>query len=139
LDVTNVYLSAAASAFGSRIIPSEEVDQAYGMPEGKLRTRAGILSVAYAAENETEESLAEDACRKVFEQCSEDAQSLEGVIAASETHHAYPSLAANLHTRLKLRERCMALPGIAASAVCSAGATGGGTRGKDPDCDFGRP
>lgn len=109
MDAINVYLTGAASAFGSRLIPSEEVDQAYGMPDGKLRNRAGILSVAYAAENETEESLAEDACRKVLEQCEEDAGNLSGVIAASETHHAYPSLAANLHARLKLREWCSAL------------------------------
>jgi len=109
LDATTVYLTGAASAFGSRIIPSEEVDQAYGMPDGKLRTRAGIVSVAYAAENENEESLAEDACRKVLEQCGERAENLDGVIAASETHHAYPSLAANLHARLKLREWCMAI------------------------------
>jgi len=109
LDATNVYLNGAASVFGSRIIPSEEVDQAFGMPEGKLRTRAGILSVAYAAENETEETLAEDACRKVLEQVGEKAQDLGGVVAASETHHAYPSLAANLHARLKLPEWCTAL------------------------------
>ena len=109
MDNTNVYLTSAASAFGSRLIPSEEVDQAYGMPEGKLRTRAGILSVAYAAHDETEESLAADACRKALEQAGEEAQNLDGVIAASETHHAYPSLSASLHARLKLREWCTAL------------------------------
>ena len=104
-----VYLTAAASAFGSRILPSEEVDKAYGMPIGKLRTRAGILSVAYAAENESEESLAADACQNALEQCGESAQDLDGVIAASETHHAYPSLAAALHARLKMPEWRMAL------------------------------
>ncbi|HUL33698.1 MAG TPA: hypothetical protein VL128_07430 [Candidatus Eisenbacteria bacterium] len=109
MEANHVYLTAAASAFGSRILPSEEVDQAYGMPLGKLRTRAGILSVAYAVENENEESLAEDACRRALEDCGEDAQNLDGVIAASETHHAYPSLAAALHARLKLREWRMAL------------------------------
>src|SRR5260221_13268414 len=79
------------------------------MPAGKLRARAGIVSVAYATENETEGSLAADACRKVLEQCCEDAQNLDGVIAASETDHAYPSLSAQLHARLKLRERSTAL------------------------------
>ncbi len=109
LDAISVYLTAAASAFGSRILPSEEVDQAYGMPIGKLRARAGIVSVAYAAKEETEESLAADACRKALEQCGETPQNLDGVVAASETHHAYPSLAAALHARMKLREWCMAL------------------------------
>jgi len=104
-----VYLTAAATAFGSRILPSEKVDEAYGMPIGKLRTRAGILSVAYAAENECEETLGAVACQKALEQTGESAQSVDGVIAASETHHSYPSLAAALHARLKLPEWRMAL------------------------------
>src|SRR5882762_153293 len=35
----------AASSFtvGSRVIPSEEVDRAFGMPAGKLRSRAGSV------------------------------------------------------------------------------------------------
>ena len=109
MKAIHAYLTAAASAFGSRILPSEEVDQAYGMPIGKLRTRAGILSVAYAAENESEESLAADACQKALEQGDESAQNLDGLIAASETHHAYPSLASELHARLKMPEWKMAL------------------------------
>ncbi len=109
LEAISVYLTAAASVFGSRILPSEKVDEAYGMPIGKLRARAGILSVAYAAENECEETLAADACRKALEHCGENAENLDGVIAASETHHAYPSLAAALHARLKLPEWRMAL------------------------------
>jgi 3-oxoacyl-[acyl-carrier-protein] synthase III len=109
LEAIQVYLTAAASAFGSRILPSEKVDEAYGMPIGKLRTRAGILSVAYAAENECEETLAAQACQKALEQGGEHAEHLDGVIAASETHHAYPSLAAALHARLKLPEWRMAV------------------------------
>jgi 3-oxoacyl-[acyl-carrier-protein] synthase-3 len=109
LEAISVYLTAAASAFGSRILPTEKVDEAYGMPIGKLRTRAGILSVAYAAEEESEESLAADACKQALETAGESAQNLDGVIAASETHHAYPSLAAALHARLKLSEWRMAL------------------------------
>jgi 3-oxoacyl-[acyl-carrier-protein] synthase-3 len=109
LEEKNVYLTGAASEFGSRVIPSEEVDEAFGMPAGKLRTRAGIVSVAYAAGDETEGSLAAGACRKVLEQCEEDARNLDGVIAASETDHAYPSLSAQIHARLKMREHSTAL------------------------------
>src|SRR5260221_7061010 len=79
------------------------------MPAGKLRARAGIVSVAYATENETEGSLAADACRKVLEQCREDAKNLDGVIAASETDHAYPAVSAQIHARLKMREHSTAL------------------------------
>ena len=100
LKAIQVYLTAAASAFGSRILATEKVDEAYGMPIGKLRTRAGILSVAYAAENECEETLGADACKRALEQSGGSSDRLDGVIAASETHHAYPSLAAALHALL---------------------------------------
>jgi 3-oxoacyl-[acyl-carrier-protein] synthase-3 len=109
LDSKNVYLTAAASVFGSRIIPSEEIDQAFGMPVGKLRARAGIVSVAHASATETEGSLAAEACADVLKQCGEEAENLDGVLAASETDHDFPSLAAQLHARLNLRERCTAL------------------------------
>ncbi len=109
LDAKNVYLTGAASEFGSRLIPSEEVDEAFGMPIGKLRSRAGIVSVAYASEAETEGSLAAEACQKVLQQCGEEAANLDGVIAASETDHGYPSLSAKLHALLGLRERATAL------------------------------
>ena len=105
----NVFVIGSASAFGSRVVPSEEVDQAFGMPAGKLRNRAGILSFAYAAENEDEGSLGEQACLQVLQTTGEDAQNVDWILAASETHHNFPSLAAILHARLGLREECSAL------------------------------
>jgi 3-oxoacyl-[acyl-carrier-protein] synthase III len=109
LTVTNVYVLGSASAFGSRHVPSEEVDHAFGMPAGKLKSRAGIRSFAHAAENEDEGSLGAQACEKVLRNTGEKPEELDWILAASETHHAYPSLSAILHNRLRLRENCNAL------------------------------
>lgn len=109
MTVNHVYVLGSASAFGSRLVPSEDVDHAFGMPTGKLKTRAGIHSFAHAAENEDEASLGVQACRQVLRNTGEEPEDLDWILAASETHHAYPSLSAILHGRLQLRENCNAL------------------------------
>jgi len=50
---------------GSRRVEPEEVDRAFGMPVGKLRGRAGIDSLSYAVEGETEVTLGVSAARNV--------------------------------------------------------------------------
>jgi 3-oxoacyl-[acyl-carrier-protein] synthase III len=107
--VNHVYVLGSASAFGSRVVPSEEVDHAFGMPAGKLKTRAGIQSFVHAAENEDEATLGVQACRQVLRSTGDKPEELDWILAASETHHAYPSLSAILHGRLQLRENCNAL------------------------------
>ena len=109
MTVTEVYVTGSASAFGSRVIPSEEVDHAFGMPLGKLKSRAGIVSVAHVAENEDEGTLGHQACRQLLQETGQDTENLDWILAASETHHAYPSLSAILHAKLRLRENCNAL------------------------------
>ncbi len=100
---------ASSSAQGSRIISSEEVDRAFGMPVGKLRHRAGIESLAYASEGETELTLGAKVAQEALRAASSGAQELDWIIATSETHHDYPSLAAQLHSRLLAGENCGAL------------------------------
>lgn len=109
MTATNVYVLGSGSAFGSRLVPSEEVDHAFGMPTGKLKTRAGIHSFAHAAENEDEGTLGVQACQQVLRATGQKPDDLDWILAASETHHAYPSLSAILHGRLQLRENCNAL------------------------------
>ncbi len=94
---------------GSRIVPSEEVDRAFGMPIGKLRKRAGIESLAYAAKRESELTLGAKAAEEALRSASCGTQELDWIIATSETHHDYPALAAQLHSRLLARENCGAL------------------------------
>ena len=103
-------LIAGSSAIaGSRVIPSEEVDRAFGMPVGKLRKRAGIESLAYVAEGESELTLGATATENALRAASCGAHQLDWIVATSETHHDYPSLSAQLHSRLLARENCGAL------------------------------
>lgn len=108
-SVAGAFIAGSSAVTGSRKIPSEEVDLAFGMPSGKLRSRAGIESLAYAGENETELSLGADAARRALSLAQCDVHEIDWVVATSETHLAYPSLAAQLHAELGLRENCGAL------------------------------
>jgi len=102
-------LTGSSVAFGSRVLPSEEVDRGFGMPVGKLRHRAGIESVVYAVEGENEVTLGARAAQEALGKSSCAPQQLDWIIATSETHHDYPSLSAQLHSRLLVRENCGAL------------------------------
>lgn len=94
---------------GSRNVPPEEVDRAFGMPIGKLRKRAGIESLAYVSEGESELTLGARSVEEALRGASCGAQELDWIIATSETHHGYPALAAQLHSRLRAQETCGAL------------------------------
>ena len=105
----HAYIITAGFVTGSRVVASEEVDRAFGMPVGKLRKRAGIESLAYASEGESELTLGAKAAKAALRAASCGAQALDWIIATSETHHDYPALAAQLHSRLLARENCGAL------------------------------
>jgi 3-oxoacyl-[acyl-carrier-protein] synthase-3 len=106
---STVILTSSCAIVGSRQIPSEEIDQAFGMAPGKLRRRAGIESLAYAAEAENEFTLGACAAFQALHAAACGAQELDWIIATSETHQGYPSLAAQLHSQLLARENCGAL------------------------------
>jgi 3-oxoacyl-[acyl-carrier-protein] synthase III len=108
-NTEKISVISSAAATGSRVIPSEEVDRAFGMPAGKLRSRAGIESLAYAGEGENELTLAASAAQEALRNASCGVQELDWIVATSETHHDYPSLSAQLHSRLLVRESCGAL------------------------------
>jgi len=102
-------LTGSSAVLGSRLLPSEDVDRSFGMSAGKLRSRAGIKSLAYVADGENELTLAARAAEEALRAASCGAQELDWIVATSETHHAYPSLSAQLHSRLLARENCGAL------------------------------
>ena len=106
---STVHLASSCAVVGSRTIPSEEVDRAFGMPDGKLRLRAGIESLAYAAADENELTLGARAAQQALRSASCGVQQLDWIISTSETHRAFPSLAALLHSQLLARENCGAL------------------------------
>jgi 3-oxoacyl-[acyl-carrier-protein] synthase III len=101
-----VAITGWAAALGARLVLSEEVDRAFGMPIGKLRSRAGIESVSYAAEGETELTLGAQAMQQALSVAGCQAKEIDWIIASSETHVEYPSLAAQLHKRASVREKC---------------------------------
>jgi 3-oxoacyl-[acyl-carrier-protein] synthase-3 len=101
-----VLITGWAAALGARRVLSEEVDRAFGMPIGKLRSRAGIESVSYAAEGETELTLGAQAMQRALDVAGCQTKEIDWVIASSETHVGYPSLAAQLHKRANVREKC---------------------------------
>jgi 3-oxoacyl-[acyl-carrier-protein] synthase III len=101
-----VAITGWAAALGARRVLSEEVDRAFGMSIGKLRSRAGIESVSYAAEGETELTLSAQAMQQALSVAGCGAEEIDWIIASSETHVAYPSLAAQLHKRANVRENC---------------------------------
>jgi 3-oxoacyl-[acyl-carrier-protein] synthase-3 len=105
----SVILVSSCAAVGSRKIPSEEIDRAFGMPPGKLRLRAGIEALAYATEEENELTLGARAAQQTLHAAACGAQELDWIIATSETHRNYPSLSARLHSQLLARETCGAL------------------------------
>jgi 3-oxoacyl-[acyl-carrier-protein] synthase-3 len=102
-------IASSSAAVGSRRILSEEVDRSFGMPAGKLRLRAGIESLAYAAEDENELTLGARAAQQTLRAAACGPQELDWIIATTETHRGYPSLAAQLHSQLLARETCGAL------------------------------
>ena len=102
----SVAITGWAAALGARRVLSEEVDRAFGMPIGKLRSRAGIESVSYAADDETELTLSAQALQWALDVAGCQANEIDWIIASSETHVAYPSLAAQLHKRASAREKC---------------------------------
>jgi 3-oxoacyl-[acyl-carrier-protein] synthase III len=104
-----VSIISSAAVTGSRAIASEDVDRAFGMPAGKLRSRAGIESLAYSGEGEDALTLGAKAAEEALGAAACGAQQLDWIVATSETHHDYPSLSAQLHSRLLVRETCGAL------------------------------
>jgi 3-oxoacyl-[acyl-carrier-protein] synthase-3 len=101
-----VAITGWAAALGARRVLSEEVDRAFGMPIGKLRSRAGIESVSYAVKGETELTLGAQAMQQALSVARCQGSEIDWIIASSETHVAYPSLAAQLHKRANVRESC---------------------------------
>ena len=102
-------ISGFSAAYGSLTIPSETIDQNFGIEIGKLRKRAGIQSVSHAAPDESELSLGTAAALAAIDAAGMNAGSLDWILAVSETHRSVPSLAAGLHSGLKLRDSCGAL------------------------------
>jgi 3-oxoacyl-[acyl-carrier-protein] synthase III len=107
--ISGVAMAGSAAALGSRRVQSEDVDRAFGMPLGKLRERAGIESLAYATSEQNELTLGAEALRQAMHVARCAPADIDWVLATSETHREYPSLAAQLHKSVAARKSCGAL------------------------------
>jgi len=106
---TSAFLVSSNVAFGGKSVPSEEVDAAFGMPVGKLKTRAGIVSLAYAGDDETEVKLGARSAEGALRSAGVGTRSIDWILAASETHHSVPWLAAQIHLAIGAPESCGAM------------------------------
>ena len=106
---TPALLAFSDVAFGTKTVASEVVDAAFGMPSGKLRQRAGIVSLSYAEAGETEVTLAIRAASGALTRSGAGAEAVDWILAVSETHQAFPSLAAQLHRAIGARQSCGAM------------------------------
>jgi len=88
------------SVTGARQIAVAQVEKEFGLPAGKIRKGAGIESIARAADDEDECTLAMRACEAALRAAGTDIGAVDCIIATSETYLAFPSLGASLHARL---------------------------------------
>jgi 3-oxoacyl-[acyl-carrier-protein] synthase-3 len=95
-----------AEALGSQVIPVAQIESEHGLPPGKLQNRAGIESVRRVAGPENEINLAVGAARAALKQARARATDLDFLVVTSETSLGYPSLGAQLHSRLLARDTC---------------------------------
>src|SRR5713101_3776628 len=93
-------------ALGSQVIPADQVESEFGLTPGKLRDRAGIESVRRVTGPENEFNLAAVATRAALKRARAKPADLDFLVVTSETSLGYPSLGAQLHSRLLARDTC---------------------------------
>ncbi len=118
------------SALGSNRIPIHHVEQDFHLSSPALAKSAGIVSICRASAGEDEVILGTLAARQALRQARVSVQSLDWIIATSETFLGFPSLAASLHAALLASTTCQVLDVggacigllnglIAANALCA--------------------
>ncbi|MGH9532529.1 MAG: 3-oxoacyl-[acyl-carrier-protein] synthase III C-terminal domain-containing protein [Terriglobales bacterium] len=107
------------SALGSERVPIAQVEKEFGLPPGKLSQGAGLEAVCRASANEDEVSLARVAAQRALEVAGVAENSLDWILATSETLVGFPSLGALLHSALLAPQTCAVLDvgGACAGAV----------------------
>lgn len=101
-----VEISGWGAGLGSQRVDVTALEREYKLPDGTLRERAGIESVARAGESEDELSLAVKAAEDALRGASCNIGEIDWLIATSETFVGFPSFGSLLHTRLLARGTC---------------------------------
>lgn len=92
------------SALGTQRVEIARVEEEFSLAAGTLRERAGIESIARVQSGESEIDLAVRAAASALQRSETDMADVDWLVASSETHAGYPSLAASLHSRLLANE-----------------------------------
>ena len=104
-----VSLAGWGHTLGSLSVCAAAIECECGLTAGIIRERAGIESVSRVDGNENELTLARKAAEIALQAANVDSEKVDLMVVTSATHLSFPSLSATLHTRLLLRESCLAL------------------------------
>ena len=96
-------------ALGSVCVAIAQVEQEFALPAGKLSQGAGLESIRRVSAKEDEVSLARAAAQQALKLAGLSAESLDWILATSETRVGVPSLGASLHSALLARSTCAVL------------------------------
>ncbi len=97
------------AVLGSMTVPSARIEEACGLPANTMVGRAGIGSVAHAAEDDNEIALGAKAAGFALEKAGVELETIDVLVGISTTSVGFPSFAALLHNRLLLPESCAAV------------------------------
>ncbi len=97
------------AALGAERVPIERVEQAFALPAGKLSQGAGIEAIRRVSSREDEVSLARAAALQALDVAALSADSLDWILATSETRVGVPSLGGLLHSALLASGSCTVL------------------------------
>ncbi|MGH8458486.1 MAG: 3-oxoacyl-ACP synthase III family protein, partial [Nevskiales bacterium] len=90
-------------------ISIEKVEQEFALPAGKLSQGAGMEAIRRASAREDEVSLGCAAAQQALTVAGLSAESLDWILATSETRVGVPSLGALLHSALLAASKCAVL------------------------------
>jgi 3-oxoacyl-[acyl-carrier-protein] synthase-3 len=97
------------AALGSDRVAIEQVEREFGLTAGKLSQGAGLEAICRASAKEDEVSLARVAAQQALQVAGVSEESLDWILATSETLVGVPSLGASLHSALLAPPACVAL------------------------------
>lgn len=97
------------AALGSNRIAIEQIEREFGLPAGKLSQGAGLEAICRTSAKEDEVSLARVAAQQALQVAGVSEESLDWILATSETLVGVPSLGASLHSALLAPPACAVL------------------------------
>jgi len=108
-DESEAALAGWGAALGSQRVAIGQVEREFGLPAGKLSQGAGLEAICRVSDKEDEISLARAAAQQALQVAGVSEESLDWILATSETLVGVPSLGASLHSALLAPPGCAVL------------------------------